>query len=326
MKQKFTFKKFYDEYGVLLILLVMIAIFSFATPTFLTGANIINISKQVAIMAILSVGMTLVLVSGGGGIELSMGSVISLVVVLISKFVTERGFSVAIALILAVLVATALGFIDGVIIAKIKVPPLIMTLGMQIFLYGFTYSICDGKPVYGIPASLTWIGQTYLLKVIPVSALLMVVIVILGQFFVSKMYIGRSLYAVGSNEETADLSGISSDKFRIMAYTMCGFLVGIAGIVMLGRIGSGQPSAGEGYEMDVLTGCVLGGVSLNGGKGSVIKAFCGILIIGVLSNGMSLLGFNPFMQKMIKGLVLILAVVIDSLQYIKLKKKVKVLN
>ena len=167
MKQKLTFKKFYDEYGVLLILLVMVAIFSFATPTFLTGANIINISKQVAIMAILSVGMTLVLVSGGGGIELSMGSVISLVVVLISKFVTERGFSVAIALILAVLVATALGFIDGVIIAKIKVPPLIMTLGMQIFLYGFTYSICEGKPVYGIPASLTWIGQTYLFKVIP---------------------------------------------------------------------------------------------------------------------------------------------------------------
>ena len=326
MKQKFTFKKFYDEYGVLLILLVMVLIFSVATPTFLTGANIINISKQVAIMAILSVGMTLVLVSGGGGIELSMGSVISLVVVLISKFVTERGFSVVISLILAVLVATVLGFIDGVIIAKVKVPPLIMTLGMQIFLYGFTYSICGGKPVYGIPSSLTWIGQTYLFKVFPVSALLMVVIVILGQFFVSKTYIGRSLYAVGSNEETADLSGISSGKFRIMAYTMCGFLVGIAGIVMLGRIGSGQPSAGEGYEMDVLTGCVLGGVSLNGGKGSVIKAFCGILIIGVLSNGMSLLGFNPFMQKMIKGLVLILAVVIDSLQYIKVKKKVKILN
>lgn len=255
-----------------------------------------------------------------------MGSVISLVVVVISKFVTEKGYSIPVALILAVLIATILGFVDGVIIAKIKVPPLIMTLGMQIFLYGFTYSICDGKPVYGIPASLTWIGQTYLFRVVPVSALLMGVIVILGQFFVSKMYIGRSLYAVGSNEETANLSGISSDKIRIMAYTMCGFLVGIAGIVMLGRIGSGQPSAGEGYEMDVLTGCVLGGVSLNGGKGSVVKAFCGILIIGVLSNGMSLLGFNPFMQKMIKGLVLILAVIIDSLQYIKIKKKIKVLN
>lgn len=326
MKKKISLKKLYDEYGVLLILLIMIVIFSIATPTFLTGANIINISKQVAIMAILSVGMTLVLVSGGGGIELSMGSVISLVVVLISMFVTQKGFSVPVALFLAVLVATALGFVDGVIIAKIKVPPLIMTLGMQIFLYGFTYSICGGKPIYGIPASLTWIGQTYLFGVIPISALLMVIIIILGQFFVSKMYIGRSLYAVGSNEDTAILSGINSDRIRIMSYTICGFLVGIAGIVMLGRIGSGQPSAGDGYEMDVLTGCVLGGVSLNGGKGSVVKAFCGVLIIGVLSNGMSLLGFDPFMQKMIKGLVLILAVIIDSLQYIKFKKKVKVLN
>lgn len=304
MKKKISLKKLYDEYGVLLILLVMITIFSIATPTFLTGANIINISKQVAIMAILSVGMTLVLVSGGGGIELSMGSVISLVVVLISMFVTQKGFSVPVALLLAVLVATALGFVNGVIIAKIKVPPLIMTLGMQIFLYGFTYSICGGKPIYGIPASLTWIGQTYLFGVIPISALLMVIIIILGQFFVSKMYIGRSLYAVGSNEDTAILSGINSDRIRIMSYTICGFLVGIAGIVMLGRIGSGQPSAGDGYEMDVLTGCVLGGVSLNGGKGSVVKAFCGVLIIGVLSNGMSLLGFDPFMQKMIKGLVL----------------------
>lgn len=229
-------------------------------------------------------------------------------------------------MLIAVIVATALGFLDGVVIAKIKVPPLIMTLGMQIFLYGFTYTICDGKPVYGIPASLTWIGQTYLFNVIPVSALLMIIIIILGQFFLSKMYVGRDLFAVGSNEDTANLSGINADRIRIMAYTLCGTLVGIAGIVMLGRIGSGQPSAGDGYEMDVLTGCVLGGVSLNGGKGNAVKAFCGILIIGVLSNGMSLLGFDPFMQKMVKGIVLILAVVVDSLQNIKLKKKVKVLN
>ena len=324
--KKISFKKFYDEYGVFAILLVMIIIFSISTPTFLTGANIINISKQVAIMAILSVGMTFVLISGGGGIELSMGSVVSLVVVLISKFVTENNMGIGVSMLIAVIVATALGFLDGVVIAKIKVPPLIMTLGMQIFLYGFTYTICDGKPVYGIPASLTWIGQTYLFNVIPVSALLMIIIIILGQFFLSKMYVGRDLFAVGSNEDTANLSGINADRIRIMAYTLCGTLVGIAGIVMLGRIGSGQPSAGDGYEMDVLTGCVLGGISLNGGKGNAVKAFCGILIIGVLSNGMSLLGFDPFMQKMVKGIVLILAVVVDSLQNIKLKKKVKVLN
>lgn len=325
MEKKVSFRKLYDEYGVVMILFAMIIIFTIAKPTFLTGANIINLSKQVAIMAILSVGMTFVLVSGGGGIELSMGSVISLVVVLISIFVTKMNIPIAAALILAVLVATGLGFVDGLVIAKIKVPPLIMTLGMQIFLYGFTYTLCEGKPVYGIPSSLTWIGQTYLFGVIPVSALLMIIIIILGQFFATKMYVGRYLYAVGSNDDTANLSGINADQIRIMAYTMCGALVGVAGIVMLGRIGSGQPSAGDGYEMDVLTGCVLGGVSLNGGKGNVVKAFCGILIIGVLSNGMSLLGFDPFMQKMVKGLVLIIAVVIDSLQYIKVKKKVKIL-
>lgn len=324
--KKINFRKIYDEYGVLFILLIMIIIFSVATPTFFTGANLINISKQVAIMSILSVGMTLVLISGGGGIELSMGSVISLVVVFISKCVTENGLPISVAILLALVVSTLLGFFDGVIIAKVKVPPLIMTLGMQIFLYGFTYTICGGKPVYGIPAALTWIGQTYLFGVVPVSALLMVLIILLGHFFVKRMYVGRHLYAVGSNEETANLSGINSDWIRIMAYTICGLLVGIAGVVMLGRIGSGQPSAGDGYEMDVLTGCVLGGVSLQGGKGSVVKAFCGILIIGVLSNGMSLLGFDPFMQKMVKGLVLIIAVVIDSLQYVKFKKKIKVLS
>lgn len=324
--KKINFRKIYDEYGVLFILLIMIIIFSVATPTFFTGANLINISKQVAIMSILSVGMTLVLISGGGGIELSMGSVISLVVVFISKCVTENGLPISVAILLALVVSTLLGFFDGVIIAKVKVPPLIMTLGMQIFLYGFTYTICGGKPVYGILAALTWIGQTYLFGVVPVSALLMVLIILLGHFFVKRMYVGRHLYAVGSNEETANLSGINSDWIRIMAYTICGLLVGIAGVVMLGRIGSGQPSAGDGYEMDVLTGCVLGGVSLQGGKGSVVKAFCGILIIGVLSNGMSLLGFDPFMQKMVKGLVLIIAVVIDSLQYVKFKKKIKVLS
>ena len=268
--------------------------------------------------------MTFVLLTGG--IELAMGSVVSLVVVTISLFVTQFSMPVFLAIILSIVIATVIGFIDGVIIAKIKVPPLIMTLGMQIFLYGFTYTICSGQPVYGVPASLKWIGQTYLFGIFPVSAILMVVIILVGHFILSKTYLGRYFYAIGSNEETANLSGINSDKIRILAYTCCGFLVGIAGVVMLGRIGSGQPSAGDGYEMDVLTGCVLGGVSLNGGKGNVGKAFAGILVIGVLSNGMSLLGMDAFMQKMVKGLVLILAVILDSLQYVKVRKKVKVIR
>lgn len=317
------FLDLFKKYGVVFILVILIVVFTILNPSFLTMKNVINISKQIAIMAILSVGMTFVLLTGG--IELSMGSVVSLVVVCISIFVTNAGIPVWASMILALLIATAIGFINGVIIAEIKVPPLIMTLGMQIFLYGFTYTICGGLPVYGIPNSLKWVGQTYLFGVIPVSAFIMVMIIVIGYFILSKTYLGRYFYAIGSNEDAASLSGINSNRIRILAYTFCGFLVGIAGIVMLGRIGSGQPGAGDGYEMDVLTGCVLGGVSLNGGKGNIGKAFAGILVIGVLSNGMSMAGMNAFMQKMVKGLVLILAVILDSLQYVKLRKKVKVI-
>lgn len=314
----------YKKYGVLFILLALVIFFSFAAPMFFSVTNLFNISKQVAIMAILSVGMTFVLLTGG--IELSMGSVISLGVVLISKMVTEANLPIALSMLAAIATATILGFIDGLIIAKIKVPPLIITLGMQIFLYGFTYTICNGQPVYGIPVSLKWIGQTYILGVIPVSAILMLIIILIGHFILTKTYLGRYFYAIGSNEETAKLSGINADKIRILAYTFCGCLVGIASIVMLGRIGSGQPSAGDGYEMDVLTGCVLGGVSLNGGKGNVGKAFAGILVIGVLSNGMALMGLDSFAQKMVKGVVLMLAVILDSLQFIEIRKKVKVVS
>ncbi|MCI8374331.1 MAG: ABC transporter permease [Lachnospiraceae bacterium] len=314
----------YKKYGVLFILLALVIFFSFAAPMFFSVTNLFNISKQVAIMAILSVGMTFVLLTGG--IELSMGSVISLGVVLISKMVTEAGLPIAVSMLAAVVTATVLGFIDGLIIAKIKVPPLIITLGMQIFLYGFTYTICNGQPVYGIPVSLKWIGQTYVFGVIPVSAILMLIVILIGHFILTKTYLGRYFYAIGSNEETAKLSGINADKIRILAYTFCGCLVGIASIVMLGRIGSGQPSAGDGYEMDVLTGCVLGGVSLNGGKGNVAKAFAGILVIGVLSNGMALMGLDSFAQKMVKGVVLMLAVILDSLQFIEIRKKVKVVS
>lgn len=314
----------YKKYGVLFILLALVIFFSFAAPMFFSVTNLFNISKQVAIMAILSVGMTFVLLTGG--IELSMGSVISLGVVLISKMVTEAGLPIAVSMLAAVGSATVLGFLDGLIIAKIKVPPLIITLGMQIFLYGFTYTICNGQLVYGIPVSLKWIGQTYLAGIIPVSAVLMLLVILLGHFILTKTYLGRYFYAIGSNEETAKLSGINADKIRILAYTFCGCLVGIASIVMLGRIGSGQPSAGDGYEMDVLTGCVLGGVSLNGGKGNVAKAFAGILVIGVLSNGMALMGLDSFAQKMVKGVVLMLAVILDSLQFIQIRKKIKVVS
>jgi len=315
------FLHMFRKYGVFIILLALIAVFTVINPVFFSVGNIINLSKQIAIMGILSVGMTFVLLTGG--IELSMGSVVSLLCVTISMYVTKLNMPAPAAMLLGICTATLIGFINGVFIAKIKVPALIMTLGMQIFLSGLTYTLCGGLPVYGLPGNLKIIAQTYVLGYIPLSALIMIIALVIGTFILSKTYFGRYLYAVGSNEEATALSGINSDKIRILAYTFCGAIVGVASVVMLARVGSGQPSAGESYEMDVLTACVLGGVSLNGGKGRLEKAFVGILIIGILSNGMSMAGMGDFQQRMVKGLVLIFAVVLDSMQYMRIRKKVK---
>lgn len=315
------FLKLFRKYGVFVIMIALIVVFTIINPVFFSVKNAINLSKQIAILGILSVGMTIVLLTGG--LDLSMGSVVSMLCVTVSMYVTKLGISAPVAMLMGILSATFVGFINGVCIAKIKVPPLIMTLGMQIFLSGFTYTLCGGLPVYGIPASLKVLAQTYVLGGIPLSALIMVVVLLIGAFLLSKTYFGRYLYAVGSNEEATALSGINADRIRILAYALCGAIVGVAGIVMLARVGSGQPSAGEGYETDVLAACVLGGVSLNGGKGSVGKAFMGILTIGILTNGMSIAGMGDFQQRMIKGLVLIFAVILDSLQYVKVRKKVK---
>jgi ribose transport system permease protein len=314
-----AFLHLFRRYGVFFILAALVVVFTAVNPVFFSAGNLVNLCKQMAIMGILSVGMTLVLLTGG--IELSMGAVVSLLCVTVSMYVTKLGMPAPLAMLMGVGAATLIGFLNGVFIAKIKVPPLIMTLGMQIFLSGLTYTLCGGLPVYGLPNSLKFIAKTQI-GGMPLSAIIMFVILAIGIFVLGKTYFGRYLYAVGSNEEATTLSGINTDRIRILAYTLCGAIVGVAGIVMLARVGSGQPAAGDGYEMDVLTACVLGGVSLNGGKGRLEKAFVGILIIAILSNGMSMAGMGDFQQRMVKGLVLIFAVVLDSMQYIKVRRKV----
>lgn len=318
------FFKIYNRYGVALILLVLLIAFTIINPVFMTMQNVINIFKQVSIMGIMAVGMTFVLLTGG--IELSMGAVVSLVCVTLSMYVVKAGIPIGVAMLLCLLEATVVGFINGIIIAKIKVPPLIMTLGTSTFLEGFNFTICGGLPIYGLPNSLKWAGQYNVFGVLPVLVIVMILMLLLGMFVLNKTYTGRYFYAIGSNEDATALSGINADRVRMLAYGMAGFTAGVAGILMLGRIGSGQPGAGDSLGMDVLTACVLGGVSLTGGKGKVSNAFIGILIIGVLSNGMAIAGMGPFPQKMVKGLVLIFAVVVDRLQYVKIRKKVQTIS
>lgn len=312
------FSKF-RKFGVVAILIALIIVFTIINPIFFSPQNLVNILRQVAIMAVLSIGMTFVLLSGG--IDLSQGSVIALFCVVVGKLVAEMGLPAPVGLLIGVLMAVGVGVANGVAVAKVKVPPLIFTLGMSTALGGVAFTISGGVPVYGIPDSIKMIGQTQIGGVLPLPVIIMVIVLAFGIFLLKRTYLGRYFYAVGSNEEAAKLSGINTDKVRIIIYTLDGLMVGIASIIMLGRIGSGQPNAGLGYEMDVLTACVLGGVSLTGGKGTILEAFIGVLIIGVLSTGMALAGLSEFTQQIVKGVVLMAAVLFDSSQYIKRKKK-----
>jgi Ribose/xylose/arabinose/galactoside ABC-type transport systems, permease components len=298
------------KYAMVLVLILLIALFTIGNPLFFSIGNFINVFRQVSMLAIVAIGMTFVLISGG--IDLAVGSQLSFIGVLIATLVSVLGINPFIACLIGIAATTFIGMINGIIISKTKVPPLIVTLAMMQILQGLGFIISRGVPVYGLPESLKFLGQGYLGPV-PVPIIIMVIIMLAGAFILNKTYIGRYFYATGSNEEAARLSGLSVTRIKITAYMSSGFFSGIAGIIMMGRINSGNPTAGRSFEMDVLTAAVLGGVSVLGGEGKVFGAFIGVLIIGVLSNGLIIMGINEYYQLMIKGLVLLFAVIFDSL-------------
>ena len=206
-------------------------------------------------------------------------------------------------------------------ISKTSIPPLIATLAMQTILRGAGYLISGGYPIYGIPDGIKYLGQGYLFGVIPVPGLILIVIVLLGAFLLNKTYLGRHFYALGSNAEATRLAGINIHLTRTVTYAMLGLLTGLAGLIMLGRVGSAQPNIATNYEMNALTACVIGGVSINGGKGTVFGALLGAIVIGILNNGMSLAGANEYWQMVITGAVLLTVVLFDSLNHAKQVKE-----
>lgn len=310
------------KYGVIIMLAVLIIVFSILrASTFLTVNNFLNVARQVSMLAIVAVGMTMVLLAGG--IDLSVGAQMAMVGVSVSLLIRDLGMNPLLACILGLLFTTLVGFINGTLITFTKIAPLIATLAMQTILSGLSYIICGGMPVYGLPNSIKVMAQGYLFGAIPIPVLTMLVIVFLGDFLLTRTYPGRYIRAIGSNEEATRLSGINVKFYRVLVYTISGFLAGMAGIILLGRVSSGQPSAGKGFEMDVLTAIVLGGVSVMGGKGKVSGAFLGVMIIGILNNGMSIMAINDYYQLVIKGLVFLSAVIFDSLQFLSVGEKKK---
>lgn len=316
---------FIGNYAIFIVLIVILIMFSIIAPHFLEVSNFFNVFRQIATLGIGAVALTPVLITAG--IDLSVGYQISMVNVSIAWLMVYGNFHPILATMCGILLGTAMGFINGIIIVKSGVAPMIVTLAIMNTLHGVSYIISKGVPIFGFPSGYSVLGQGNIAG-IPISLIIMVVIFILGGILLNKTYIGRYFYAIGSNEEAAKLSGISVGKVKIFAYTLCGFLCSIGAVLLLSRTNSGLSSNGAGFEFDIITACVLGGISTTGGKGTVFGALVGVLIVGFLDNGLLLMNVNQYMQLVIKGILMLLAVVYDTQMHKRNEevKKIKTIN
>ena len=300
-----------SKFLIYLILAAEIVVFTLLQPRFLSVDNIFSMLRQVSMIGISAVGMTFILLTGG--IDISIGPIVALTTVILALLSVNLGIPVPAAILVALLVCTFFGLINGFMVTRFNVPAMIATLGMMTTVKGIAYLLTGGIPIYNIPESLTMIGQGYLLGVVPIPVLIMFASFIFGYVMIEKTILGRYIVATGGSEEAARLSGIKVKKIKLIVYALSGFFSCIAGIIMCGRVNSGQPSVASGFEMDVIPAVVLGGVSLSGGEGSIINVFAGVLIMGVLQNGMSILGLGDYWQWVVKGIVLLLAVAYDNI-------------
>ena len=310
--------EFIKKNMVLVLLFALVIYFTIFARNFLSMRNITNLLRQTSVIGIMCVGFSIVMIAGG--LDLSVSSVISVVGCVTATMIVKLGVPVLPACILGVLVSVLISAINGGLIQLTGMPPMICTLAMQQVLRGLAYMLTQATPVYGLPESLKPLGQGYV-GFLPIPVIIMAVCFAIGAFILKRTYIGRYFYAVGCNPEAARLSGVSVKKVQMTSYLINGVFAGIAGLVMMSRIFSGQPKAGVGYEMDVITACVVGGIAFTGGKGNISGLILGVLVMGVLTNGLGVQGVDSYTQLVFKGVVLILVVGVDCFNRNRAAKK-----
>lgn len=311
-KAKLSFANLYSTYGVFFILVIEFLIFSLASKSFLTLGNILSVGRQMSFTGIAAIGMTLVMLTGG--IDISVGSMLAMAGVLCAKLSADVGLPLWIAVVITLLIGALFGLINGAAVTRLHIPALIATLATQTILKGIAYLLTNAVPVKNLSATYKFLGQGYIFGVIPVPLIITVALYVLAWWYLDKTYLGRRVYLSGGNEEAARLSGINTKWTITGTYVFSGVFAAIAGVLMAARLGSGQPSVGSGFEMDVIAATVLGGISVNGGKGKVVNVFVGACIMGVLANGMTMLNINQYLQWIINGLVLLFAVTMSNLR------------
>lgn len=299
----------WQKFGPLLALILLFIVITILNPSFMEPNNILNLLRQTSINALIAFGMTFIILTGG--IDLSVGSILALSSALMAGMMVS-GLDPILAILVGVLLGTIMGVINGILISKGKMAPFIVTLATMTIFRGLTLVYTDGKPITGIGDSYMFqlFGRGYFLG-IPVPAVVMVIAFIILWFLLHKTSFGRKTYAIGGNEKASLISGIKVDRVKVAIYGLAGTMAALAGAILTSRLNSAQPTAGQSYEMDAIAAVVLGGTSLSGGKGRMFGTLVGVLIIGTLNNGMNLLGVSSFYQQVVKGAVILVAVLLD---------------
>lgn len=308
------------QFQSLIALIILCIVLSILTDKFFTADNGLNVLRQIAVNICIATGMTLVVLTAG--IDLSVGSVLALcgaVAAGLLKYGIEIpsanlfiGFNILGAILAGLILGWLLGWFSGFTITKFNVPPFVATLAMLTIARGFTMLYTKGHPISNLGKSFSFIGSGSLIG-IPVPVWIAAMVVLVAVFITQKTKLGRYIYAIGGNEQAAKLSGIHINKVKMMVYSIAGALAALGGIIVTARLDSAQPNAGISYELDAIAAVVIGGTSLSGGKGSVWGTVMGAVIIGVLNNGLVLLNVSPFWQQVVKGVVILLAVIVDKI-------------
>ncbi|MHA1453538.1 MAG: ABC transporter permease [Promethearchaeota archaeon] len=293
-------------------LIIMMAGLSFISPHFLTKSNILNVLRQVSVVSIVSIGMTIVII--GGGIDLSVGSIMALSSLVTGLLIMRTNVNLVVSIFLGLLSGSIIGLLNGLMITtRIRMAPFIATLAMLSVARGVTLVITGGMPIYGLPDNFGIIGGGYFLG-IPIPVIINVIMYGIGIYFLKYTRTGLYFFAVGGNEDAARLSGISVGKIRTLGYIISGLLAAFGGIILASRITSVEPIVGEGYQLDCIAAAVIGGTSMSGGKGSLVGTFIGALIMGFLRNGLNILNVSVFWQQVVIGMVIASTVALSTLR------------
>jgi ribose transport system permease protein len=305
---KNDFKNIVLKYKSLIGLLILCMVISIIAPRFLTFGNLKNVFTQVSVNAVIAIGMSFVILTGG--IDLSVGSILAVSGAAAASIMSSSG-NVFLAIIVALAIGTVIGLINGVLVSKGRIQAFIVTLATMTIFRGVTYVFTNGTPISGLGQNFSSIGNKMVLG-LPIPVVLMVIVFGIALYILSQTRYGRYVYALGGNEDSARLSGINTDKIKTLVYVISGAAAALSGIIVTSRIGSASPNAGVGFELDAIAAVVVGGTSLSGGEGSVVGTIIGALIIGVLNNGLNLINVSPFYQAIVKGLVILLAVMVKK--------------